>query len=75
MTQNEGSPANVLGMLTALIVGEIGAAVAIIGGLSTAFACLNRASYGSPNDQWKFYLAAGGLFLAILAICRITRRT
>jgi hypothetical protein len=74
MAQTEGSPANVLGMLTALIVGEVGAAVAIIGGLWSAFACLNRASQISPNDQWKFHLVAGGLFVAILAICRLTRR-
>ncbi|MDB5345786.1 MAG: hypothetical protein JWP89_4163 [Schlesneria sp.] len=75
MAQNEGSPANVLGMLTGLIVGEVGAAVAIIGGLWSAFACLNRASLISQTDQWKFYLVAGGLFVAILAICRLTRRS
>lgn len=75
MAQTEGSPASVLGMLTALIIGEIGAAVAIIGGLCSAFSCFNCASRVSPNDQWKFYLVSGGLFVTILAICRLTRRT
>lgn len=75
MAQTEGSPASVLGMLTALIVGELGAAMAIIGGLWSAFSCLNRANHISLNEQWKYYLIAGGLFVAILAICRLTRRT
>ncbi|TXI87395.1 MAG: hypothetical protein E6Q40_05035 [Cupriavidus sp.] len=71
----EGSTATVLGMLTGLIVGEVGAAFAIIGALWTAYACLNQASLLPRSEQWKDYLVAGGLFVAILTVCRLTRRS
>lgn len=72
---DEDSPATVLGMLTGLIVGEVGAALATIGGLWSAFACLNHAKLLPHSEQWKFYLVAGGLFVAILIVCRLTRRS
>lgn len=72
---DEDSPATVLGMLTGLIVGEVGAALATIGGLWSAFACMTQASQLPRSEQWKFYLVSGGLFVAILTVCRLTRRS
>lgn len=59
----------VLGALVGLIVKEAGAAVAIVGGLWTAFACLFRAER-TLAPEWPLYLASGGIFVAVLVCCR-----
>lgn len=71
------SPAKVLGMFLGLATGGLGSAMAVMGGLWTAFACLNQAIHPavSQHDKWKYFLIAGGTFVAILAVCRWPRRT
>ena len=67
---NAGSTANVLGMLTGQIVGDLGAAVAVVGALWCGFSALNETHIPSLSERWKYYLIAGGIFVAVLAACR-----
>ena len=66
--QADNSPASALGMLVGLLARELGAAVAVIGGLTTGFCCLNASV--PLDDRWKIYLIAGGIFVAVLVACR-----
>lgn len=70
------SAAKLLGMFFGLATGGLGSAVAVVGGLWTAFSCLNYVHHFAvpPSDRWKYYLIAGGLFVAILVACRWPRR-
>lgn len=70
------SAAKLLGMFFGLATGGLGSAVAVVGGLWTAFSCLSCAHHFavSVDDKWKYYLIAGGLFVAILVACRWPRR-
>ena len=59
----------ILGTLVGLIAKEVGAAVAIVGGLWAGFACLNRAEH-LLIPEWPLYLVSGGIFIAVLTCCR-----
>lgn len=61
-------------MITGLVVGEVGAAGAVIGALWAGFSSLNTAERVAANEKWIFYLVAGGIFVTLLAACRIRHR-
>ena len=69
--QRRDTAGSVLGGLAFLITHEIGAAVAVIGGLYTGFKTLAAAERLSVNSwSWSLYLIAGGTFIALAAVCR-----
>jgi hypothetical protein len=71
--QAKDSPAGgfggLLGSIIGLIIREVGAAVAVVGGLWAGYAAI-AAAQRSSNYPWPLYLVGGGIFVAIVIVCR-----
>jgi hypothetical protein len=65
----KGTFASALGSLLALITRDLGAAVAMVGGLWAGFASI-AAAHRSSNPPWPLYLIGGAIFVALLVVCR-----
>ena len=65
----KGTFASALGSMVALITRDLGAAVAMVGGLWAGFATI-AAAQRSTNSPWPLYLIGGAIFVALLVVCR-----
>ena len=61
--------ANALGGLVSLIVRDLGAAIAVAGGLWAGYATIAQAER-SRDGSWAGYLVGGSIFVAIAVVCR-----
>jgi hypothetical protein len=67
--QSKGSFATGLGGLFGLLARELGAAVAVIGGLWAGYTTI-AAAERSVDHPWPLYLVGGGVFVALVIACR-----